>query len=132
MFQFCYLYLYLNNTFGFSELSASTIFFPKENTFLQTSIEGFKPGQLLPFLGTCTVKERLTYTTNTTVPFHFPKELPADKVSNFLWDQCPWSLYMFTQILCFENLLYLKTVEVKLNNICSRNNFLQRTDKSPC
>lgn len=63
MLWFCYLYLHLiKNTFGFTELLASIIFFPKEDWFLRISIEGLKSGRLLPFLGTHTVKGKDSHT----------------------------------------------------------------------
>lgn len=58
---FCYFYFavhltFINNKFGFIELSAGAIFIAKEDGFLQISIEGFKSGQLFTLLGTHTVK----------------------------------------------------------------------------
>lgn len=96
---FCYLYLHLiNNTLGFTELSASTIFFPKGDLFLQISVEGLKSGRLLQFSVTHNCqRKRLTWSKSLTVPFHFPKEMPADSARVI---DIPSSYYLLFCINC--------------------------------
>lgn len=103
-----FIFKYNSNTFGFPELSASTNFFPKEDTFLQTSTESLKPGKLLPFLGICTVKEKDSHTLRTSWSlFTSQKNCQLTKSVTFSGISAH-AVYICSHKSCFANVLYLR------------------------